>query len=122
MVLATPGDQRQHNEMLEVALDHALKLPSKAAAKRLTVEFVSRLALLDTHSQYRGSFKLGMNSAEDEKFKAWLLHLPQVLWELGNSNLLSSEVSRLTVDQYLQGLRDLRTLDRAPFSSAYTPF
>lgn len=47
--LAAPEEQRQqvqHNEMLQVALDHALKVSSKVAAKRLTVEFVSRLALV----------------------------------------------------------------------------
>ncbi|TEB34941.1 hypothetical protein FA13DRAFT_1660099 [Coprinellus micaceus] len=104
MILATPVDQRQQqdNEMLQVALDHAVKSSSKGAVKRLTVEFVSRIALLDTHSQYRGSFQLGLSSVEDERFKEWLLHLPQVLWELGASNILATETIMRAILRVLQ--------------------
>ncbi|KAF5313979.1 hypothetical protein D9611_006871 [Ephemerocybe angulata] len=101
-VVLAQDDQRQHNEVLQVTLEHAVKVSSKAATKRLTVEFVSRLALLDTHTQYRGNFKLGSNSAEDERFKAWLLHLPQVLWELGSSNLLATETILRAILRVLQ--------------------
>jgi hypothetical protein len=48
--LADPQDQRQQgsnsNEVLQVTLDHAVKVSSKAACKRLTVEFVARLVLV----------------------------------------------------------------------------
>ncbi|KAJ2931166.1 hypothetical protein H1R20_g5935, partial [Candolleomyces eurysporus] len=97
VLLADPQDQRQqgstNNEVLQVTLDHAVKVSSKAASKRLTAEFVARLVLLDTHPQYRGSFRLGVNAAEDQRFRDWLLHLPQVLWELGSTNLLATEAS-----------------------------
>jgi len=33
------------------------------------------------------------NPAIKAKFDAWFLHLPQVLWEIGSNNLLSTEVS-----------------------------
>lgn len=42
------GQHQQHNEVLKVALDHAVKVSSKAATKRLTVEFLSRLVLVRT--------------------------------------------------------------------------
>ena len=50
VLLADPQDQRPQgsnsNEVLQVALDHAVKVSSKAASKRLTVEFVARLVLV----------------------------------------------------------------------------
>lgn len=36
---------------------------------------------------------MGSDPVVKEKFDAWLLHLPQVLWELGNGNLVATEVS-----------------------------
>lgn len=50
VVLADPPDPRQQgsngNEVLQVTLDHAVKVSSKAASKRLTVEFVARLIMV----------------------------------------------------------------------------
>ncbi|KAJ2914864.1 hypothetical protein MD484_g5554, partial [Candolleomyces efflorescens] len=45
--LADPQDQQgsNSNEVLQVTLDHAVKVSSKSACKRLTVEFVARLVL-----------------------------------------------------------------------------
>lgn len=48
---------------------------------------------LDSEPCYQGEFKAGSDPAVKEKLDAWLLHLPQVLWELGDSNLPATEVS-----------------------------
>ena len=48
---------------------------------------------LDSEPCYEGEFKAGSDPTLKEKLDTWLLHLPQVLWELGNSNLFATEVS-----------------------------
>lgn len=48
---------------------------------------------LDSEPSYQGEFKPRSDAAVKEKLDAWLLHLPQVLWEIGNSSLLATEVS-----------------------------
>jgi pre-rRNA-processing protein IPI1 len=48
---------------------------------------------LDSEPCYQGEFKPGSDPAVKEKLDGWFLHLPQVLWEIGNSNLLATEVS-----------------------------
>jgi pre-rRNA-processing protein IPI1 len=48
---------------------------------------------LDSEPSYQGEFKPGSDLAVKEKLDVWLLHLPQVLWEIGNSNLPATEVS-----------------------------
>jgi pre-rRNA-processing protein IPI1 len=115
------GDIKQvgfEPSIIHATLDHALKVSSKSACKPLTIEFVARLLLVSIyiyeklrvlvaptklllyliyklHSEpcYEGEFKPGSDPAVKEKLDAWLLHLPQVLWEIGNSNLLTTEVS-----------------------------
>lgn len=103
------------NEVLCTVIDHALKLSSKSPCKRLTIEFVARLILvcsfasprfsvrglmgfeqLSSAPQYHGSMRVGRDLVEDQKFESWLIHLPQVLWEIGSSNLLSTEVGGST--------------------------
>lgn len=79
------------NEVLCTVIDHALNLSSKSPCKRLTVEFVARLILLSSAPQYHGNMRVGRDVVEDQKFETWLTHLPQVLWEIGASNLLSTE-------------------------------
>lgn len=48
---------------------------------------------LGSEPSYQGEFKSRSDPAVKEKLDAWLLHLPQVLWEIGNSNLFATEVS-----------------------------
>jgi pre-rRNA-processing protein IPI1 len=89
-IISQPGSNQQG--VIHATLDHALKVSSKSACKTLTIEFVARLLLLDSESCYQGEFKAGSDPALKEKLDTWLLHLPQVLWELGNSNLLATEI------------------------------
>lgn len=48
---------------------------------------------LDTERQYVGNFRVGKNPVDDEKLEGWIAHLPQALWEIGSSNLPTTEVS-----------------------------
>lgn len=105
-----PGDTTT-NEVLCIVIDHAIKLSSKSPCKRVTIEFVARLILvrssdssrssaqglmgfeqLSSTPQYHGNMRVGRDVVEDQKYESWLIHLPQVLWEIGSSNLLSTEV------------------------------
>ncbi|TFK41082.1 hypothetical protein BDQ12DRAFT_678857 [Crucibulum laeve] len=79
-------------DVLQATAEHAIKTFSKSPCKRMTIEFISRLILLDSEPQYLGYFRLGRDTAEDQKFEDWLLHLPQTLWEVGGGNPSTSEV------------------------------
>lgn len=118
-ILNKPGlNQQEADGIIHATLDHALKVSSKSSCKLLTIEFVARLFLvsiyiymnncvcllsplltffciyqLGSEPSYQGEFKPRSDPAVKEKLDAWLLHLPQVLWEIGNSNLLATEVS-----------------------------
>lgn len=47
---------------------------------------------LETERQYQGIFRVDKNSEDTKKFEEWVVHLPRVLWELGSSNLSTTEV------------------------------
>ncbi|KAF8973998.1 hypothetical protein BDZ97DRAFT_1647832 [Flammula alnicola] len=116
-VTSSASSAQDSEEVLHATLDHATKVTSKSACKRLTVEFVARLMLLGLEPHYRGNFNSDRDPAVKAKFDAWFLHLPQVLWELGSSNLPSTEATRLmcspTPSQVI--LRTLlRVLQRRP--------
>lgn len=102
--------QRTSTPIFQAIVEHAVKVSSKSALKRPTIDFVARLVLvcdifscsgfifssfiqLDTERQYVGSFRLGRNSVDDRKLEEWIAHLPQTLWELSSSNLPATEVS-----------------------------
>ncbi|KAG2118443.1 hypothetical protein DEU56DRAFT_142193 [Suillus clintonianus] len=76
--------------VLSAMLDHAIRTRSNSAVKALTVEFVSRILLLETERDYCGHFDV-RNTGEQEKFQEWILHLPKTLWEIGHQNLAASE-------------------------------
>ncbi|TFK57197.1 hypothetical protein OE88DRAFT_1619628 [Heliocybe sulcata] len=75
--------------VLLATLDHALK--PTAATKRLTIEFVGRLLLLQSAPEYRGAFAMGRSAEEIQKVEEWLAQLPRVLWELRSKDIPSSE-------------------------------
>ncbi|KAG1864121.1 hypothetical protein DFJ58DRAFT_772772 [Suillus subalutaceus] len=76
--------------VLSAMLDHAIRTTSNSAVKALTVEFVARILLLETETDYCGYFDV-RNLGEQEKFQEWILHLPRTLWEIGPHNLAASE-------------------------------
>ncbi|KAF8168025.1 hypothetical protein B0H34DRAFT_683973 [Crassisporium funariophilum] len=86
-------NQQGTHELMHATLDHALKVTSKSACKRLTIEFVARLNLLGSESPYQGEFKVSKDPAVKAKLETWFLHLPQVLWELGSANLPTTETT-----------------------------
>ncbi|KAH7911965.1 hypothetical protein BJ138DRAFT_1005493 [Hygrophoropsis aurantiaca] len=72
-------------------LEHAIRTSSSSANKRLTIEFVARIALLEKEKEYRGHFAM-KGPEERRKLQDWVLHLPKVLWELGSNDLAASEM------------------------------
>ncbi|KAI6136704.1 hypothetical protein F5141DRAFT_1229076 [Pisolithus sp. B1] len=81
--------------VLSAVLEHAIRTVSSSAVKHPTIEFVARLLLLEKERGYVGSFK-PRGAAAEEKWLQWILHLPRVLWELGDSNLATSVVCGLS--------------------------
>ncbi|KAI0306660.1 hypothetical protein B0F90DRAFT_1623288 [Multifurca ochricompacta] len=79
-------------DILSALLDHALQVSSAAATKRPTVDFLGRLILLETASQYIGTFTVNNNAECLEKFKQWVTHLPKTLWELSDTDPQCTEV------------------------------
>ncbi|KAF7436898.1 hypothetical protein PC9H_003732 [Pleurotus ostreatus] len=78
--------------ILAAVLSHATRASSKSAIKKLTIEFVGRLALLDTERSYTGSFRLARFAGQRGALEEWINHLPKVLWELGATSLVTSEI------------------------------
>ncbi|KIK93651.1 hypothetical protein PAXRUDRAFT_828751 [Paxillus rubicundulus Ve08.2h10] len=77
--------------VLSATLDHALRTTANSGVKRLTIEFVARLLLLEKERGYTGHFN-PRHAGEDRKFREWVLHLPQALWELGTGNFATSQI------------------------------
>ncbi|KAF9015275.1 hypothetical protein BDQ17DRAFT_30792 [Cyathus striatus] len=98
----TTAEYGQGSDVLKAMLDHALRAPVRSNVKMITVEFVGRLILLDTDAQYKGNFRLGQDSTVDKMMEAWLLHLPQILWEIGAANLPFAEVILRTLLRSIQ--------------------
>ncbi|KDR85071.1 hypothetical protein GALMADRAFT_233681 [Galerina marginata CBS 339.88] len=112
------------NEVIHATLDHALKVSSKSACKRLTVEFVGRLVLLGLERHYLGGvLDSDKNPAVKAKFDAWVWHLPQVVWELGSANLHSTETILRVVLRVLQRQsKTVRSETAASFQSRLVPY
>ncbi|KAF4572843.1 hypothetical protein EYR36_007353 [Pleurotus pulmonarius] len=91
-ITAGPNDDSFSAGILAAVLSHATQASSKSAIKKLTIEFVGRLALLDTERSYTGSFRLARFASEQSALEEWINHLPKVLWELGATNLVTSEI------------------------------
>ncbi|KAG5654094.1 hypothetical protein H0H81_007508 [Sphagnurus paluster] len=89
--------QEASSAILHATIEHSMKTSSKSGLKRLTLEFVARLVLvcgLDSDFVARALNRtFGRDKGEDEKIEDWVAHLPQVLWELGASNLHATEAS-----------------------------
>ncbi|KAJ8521416.1 hypothetical protein ONZ45_g1840 [Pleurotus djamor] len=71
-------------------LTHAIQTSSKSGLKKVTIELVGRIALLDTERTYQGSFR--PTRGDNALLEEWITHLPKVLWELGVSSLYTTEV------------------------------
>ncbi|KAA1468193.1 hypothetical protein DENSPDRAFT_833423 [Dentipellis sp. KUC8613] len=87
---------REHEDMsdrvAEAVIDHAIRAPSSSNVKRSTIEFLSRLVLLETEPQYSGSFTTKGRTSIMTKARQWIMHLPKVLWELGANDFTTTEV------------------------------
>ncbi|KAF8349995.1 hypothetical protein F5887DRAFT_1059217 [Amanita rubescens] len=114
------GCAGQQQGLLHAVIDHSLKAPSKSATKGPSIDFIARLVLLDTGPQYQGSFNIGRSMEIDEKFKEWLLHLPQCLWELGAVNLPMTEVIMRALLRLLQ--RKPRLVHAKALGSKLVPY
>ncbi|KAG6381242.1 hypothetical protein JVT61DRAFT_5646 [Boletus reticuloceps] len=86
------GDQpeQEPSAVLTATLDHAMRASSVSAVKRLTVEFVGRLLLLEKEVGYIGHFN-ARDAGAGRKFQEWLLHLPKALWQVGTDNFATTQ-------------------------------
>ncbi|KAL7417489.1 hypothetical protein BDY24DRAFT_375058 [Mrakia frigida] len=75
-------------------LDHLNRVGSDSAVKKIGVEFVGRLGLLETLPLYTGPFRLASPSplaSLKPKLDKFYQSLPKMLWELGSKDLAASE-------------------------------
>ncbi|KAF8912738.1 hypothetical protein CPB84DRAFT_1670522 [Gymnopilus junonius] len=107
LINSRDGNAAEVDGVFHATLDHAVKASSKSACKRLTVEFVARLLMLGLDPHRESLFAIDKDSDIKAKFDEWLLHLPQVIWELGSTNVPCTE----TILRVL-----LRVLQRRPKS------
>ncbi|KAJ7293677.1 hypothetical protein C8J57DRAFT_34512 [Mycena rebaudengoi] len=89
---SNPSLHHLSSDVLQATVEHASKVSSKSALKQVTTEFVARIVLLDTEPQFNGNLKIGRSTAETAKVTEWLDHLPKCLWELGSTNLATTEI------------------------------
>jgi len=71
-------------ETFDVVIEHATRIGSSSSLKRPANEFVMRLILLSTERHYGGSFRMDRSYAASSPLVLWILHLPKVLWEIGD--------------------------------------
>ncbi|KAH8110674.1 hypothetical protein DFH11DRAFT_1514092 [Phellopilus nigrolimitatus] len=104
-LLDRPVDEHcDYSEVLDAILQHATKTGSTSGMKLAATELVARLVLMQSESGYRGAFRIGYSSSEELQgvLRDWLLHLPKALWELGDKNLMASELIFLFLLRFLQ--------------------
>ncbi|KAK0208276.1 hypothetical protein DFS33DRAFT_1379816 [Desarmillaria ectypa] len=101
-LINTPS--QSSNGVFGAVLEHGTIVSAKSALKKPTVDFISRLILMNTDRHYRGYFKIGQIS-QHARLVDWIEALPKTLWELGDTDLALSE----TILRFL-----LRLLQRQP--------
>ncbi|KAL9716171.1 rRNA processing protein [Leucoagaricus gongylophorus] len=89
-------------DVLQALLEHASQTPSKSRTKHITIEFVARLFLLEAEVDYRGTFRAGSHHQARQLFEDWLIGLPQVLWETGTAEPMTTEVILRFLLRWLQ--------------------
>ncbi|KAJ7706080.1 hypothetical protein B0H17DRAFT_973090 [Mycena rosella] len=87
---ANPNLNDVSSDVLQATIEHASRVSSKSALKQVTLEFIGRIVLLNTESQFKGHLNFGTNVAET--VAEWFNHLPKCLWELGSTNLAATEI------------------------------
>jgi len=85
-------EEGENIDIFSVLLDHGLHVSSGATAKRPTVDFLVRLLLLETAPRYTGNFTVSPDAGCLQKAEQWVLHLPKILWELGDTDVTCTEV------------------------------
>ncbi|KAJ7254014.1 hypothetical protein B0H12DRAFT_1050739 [Mycena haematopus] len=90
LINVNPDFRTASNEVLRATIEHATKVSSKSALKQITIEFIARVVLLNTESQFNGHLDIDSNTAQS--VTEWINHLPRCLWELGSTNLTATEI------------------------------
>jgi len=114
--------EKEPPSVLVATLEHAMRTTSGSAVKRMTVEFVGRLLLLEKEVGYSGYFN-PRDTGAAHKFQEWILHLPKTLWEVGSDNLATTQAILGVLLRLLQ--RGAHVTEReqiTSLSSRLTPF
>jgi len=62
-------------------LEHCFGAPPTSRVKRLAVEFVASIILLQSDRQYIGPFRVGQSVVDE-----WMEGLPRLLWDIGSKD------------------------------------
>ncbi|KAJ6503434.1 hypothetical protein C8R47DRAFT_1250354 [Mycena vitilis] len=87
---ANPNLRTVSSEVLRATIEHATKVSSKSALKQIAIEFIARVVLLNTESQFNGHLNIDTETAHS--VAEWVNHLPRCLWEIGSANLATTEI------------------------------
>ncbi|KAG8928396.1 hypothetical protein FRC03_012359 [Tulasnella sp. 419] len=87
-------------------LEHFHRAGAMSSGKKLSLQFIGSLVLLQADQQYCGAFKMETKDIQD-----WLITLPRILWEINTRDPLCSELIVLVL---------LRALDRPSLISIST--
>ncbi|KAI0931972.1 hypothetical protein AcV5_004663 [Taiwanofungus camphoratus] len=99
------GQDQTPSSVLRAVIEHAIHVSSGSVVKRVSVDFIGRLILLEREAEYQGAFRVGRSAEEDSKLEEWVLSLPKTLWELGANNLSTTE----TILRFLLRLHQRRS-------------
>jgi len=100
-------------------LEHSTRTGSASSVKRLAIEFVGRLILLEAEKQYKGRLRLTTTLPHAVKLEAlrdWVIGLPRVLWEFGATDPRGTEVILLLLLKMVQR-RTTAILDASTLAS-----
>ncbi|KAI0704957.1 hypothetical protein BC835DRAFT_1315942 [Cytidiella melzeri] len=90
--LLNHSEPEHADAVLLAVIEHAAKTSSTSAVKRHTIEFLGRLLLLETATEYCGQFRPSSAPYLRKAFEGWLIQLPKTLWELQSQNLSCTEI------------------------------
>ncbi|RUS34958.1 hypothetical protein BC938DRAFT_477408 [Jimgerdemannia flammicorona] len=85
------GEEKQE-WVFEALLGYFKKSHAHSATKRISLEFIIQIYMIQTDPQYTGLFRIRVFSRFAKLLQAWVLGLPKLLWELKAGSMETSRV------------------------------
>ncbi|RUP50991.1 hypothetical protein BC936DRAFT_136721 [Jimgerdemannia flammicorona] len=110
------GEEKQE-WVFEALLGYFKKSHAHSATKRISLEFIIQIYMIQTDPQYTGLFRIRVFSRFAKLLQAWVLGLPKLLWELKAGSMETSRVILETLCDIAK--RQARSVfeDEVPYSA-----